>query len=803
MNKLIKKIIIKTKNNFFLLKNLLLILKKFDVNFYLKCYPRLYQNKFYAYIHYMNYGRKENRLGQLPLLIDGLSKFCEKKATILLVSHDASRTGAPILALNLCQELNKHYNVIVLFLKDGTLEPHFKSFCHKFMKVMKNDAVPISNCQYVINFAINYLTQQYAIKLCIVNSIESGRVLEELSQQFIPSLLLIHEFTAYTRPLDKFSNALFWAGTSIFPAKIVQKNAVDKYSFELLKTTHVIPQGQSLIPSLSNDFAIKNENLKKHLHSKKSLKPFVVLGAGTVYFRKGTDLFISTAAEIQRLCPDHNIKMIWVGGNFIPDEDPYYSCFLADQIERSNVIDCFEFIEEVSDLDTIYDKTDLFFLSSRLDPLPNVAIDVMLRGIPLVCFQDSTGIAEILSQDQDTSKCIVPYLNVTDAARIIIDLSNSQEHYSLISNRIQNLAQKNFDMKAYVSKLLELGSEQIKMSELEALDYLTLCSSGDYLEHFSLPHFPREIAIKHYIRSWHSQMILFRKPTPGFNREIYDKHYQCRARGVEPFAEYIRNGKPSGPWQDPIITPSSIAKNLFNQPSTAIHIHAFYPDLLGDILEKLNLTKLQYDLFISTNTDHAAEIRKVLLTYKMKNYNLQIVPNRGRDLGPFLTEFAEKLQAYEIIGHFHTKKSLDVKNPEIIKTWMNFLLENLIGSKNNMANQIILEFVQDPKLGLVFADDPHLLGWDKNKPYADELAKKMNLNPLSENRFSFPVGTMFWARYKALEPLFKLGWSWDMYPEEPLPYDGSILHAIERLIPKITTQQGFKHAVTYVPGITR
>jgi lipopolysaccharide biosynthesis protein len=104
---------------------------------------------------------------------------------------------------------------------------------------------------------------------------------------------------------------------------------------------------------------------------------------------------------------------------------------------------------------------------------------------------------------------------------------------------------------------------------------------------------------------------------------------------------------------------------------------------------------------------------------------------------------------------------------------------------------------------LVFADDPSLLGWGKNKPYAEQLGSQLGLMDLPDCCFNFPVGTMFWARPKALKPLFDLEFSWDMYPEEPLPYDGSLLHAIERLLPLVTEKQQFKRAVVYTPGLTR
>lgn len=49
------------------------------------------------------------------------------KPTLLLVSHEASRTGAPILCLSLARHLRDRYNIAILLLRDGPLTPHFRS----------------------------------------------------------------------------------------------------------------------------------------------------------------------------------------------------------------------------------------------------------------------------------------------------------------------------------------------------------------------------------------------------------------------------------------------------------------------------------------------------------------------------------------------------------------------------------------------------------------------------------------------------------------------------------------------------
>ena len=119
-----------------------------------------------------------------------------------------------------------------------------------------------------------------------------------------------------------------------------------------------------------------------------------------------------------------------------------------------------------------------------------------------------------------------------------------------------------------------------------------------------------------------------------------------------------------------------------------------------------------------------------------------------------------------------------------------------------MVDLILNRFADDEELGIVFAEDPHLSDWDDNLEIAESLANRMHLQELLPPFFEFPNGNMFWARRAALEPLFGLKLDWQDYPGEPLGLDGTLLHAIERLLPFIARRAGYQFAATHVPGVT-
>jgi lipopolysaccharide biosynthesis protein len=62
---------------------------------------------------------------------------------------------------------------------------------------------------------------------------------------------------------------------------------------------------------------------------------------------------------------------------------------------------------------------------------------------------------------------------------------------------------------------------------------------------------------------------------------------------------------------------------------------------------------------------------------------------------------------------------------------------------------------------------------------------------------------MFWIRSSLLTRFLDLDLTWDDYPAEPLPIDGTMLHAIERLLGVVAELDGNATLVTNVRGVSR
>ena len=782
----------------------------FDANFYLKIYPDVESTGLDPAEHYLQNGRSEGRLAKAPSPVLRGSIEAEldpDRQTVLVVSHEASRSGAPILSLNLVRSLKQRYNVVALLLGGGPLINDFQDEGAVVVELFDIRHNPL-----IGDSALDQLFNKYVFKFALVNSIESRAVLPALARHFIPSLSLLHEFAAYTRPRDAFYMSFFWSGAAVFSAKLTRQNALEQYPELSQRFKHILPQGRCFLPLEKIDETARGDQRNKLMKVLRpnfsDEQPFLVIGAGSVQFRKGVDLFLDCAARVIHSFPIKSVRFVWVGKGYDPDNDTGYSVYLADQIERAGLAQHVAFLGETPDMAVVYEAADLMLLTSRLDPLPNVAIDALTEGLPVLCFEKTTGIADILVEGGLQEDCVAQYLDTQALAEKILRLATDPELHHDVAVRCKHLASSTFDMVGYVQAFERLAEVIAEQTEQEARDVSTILSSKMLDMEFSCSpsnsHQPIEEIVRAYVRSW-AAGIGQRKPFSGFHPGMYLEQHEVCAEGVDPLADYLRSNKPDGPWLLPVIRNTDEFTVGIVKARVALHLHVFYPELLPEILERLDRNATHPDLFISAPTSHCIEdITRQLACYPGKIMSIEAVPNRGRDIGPFLTAFGPQIAAdYDFIGHLHTKKSVHIQDASVSSLWYRFLLENLLGGESGSMMDRILRFMRDtPHIGLVFPDDPNVIGWGINLPSATTIAESLGIKELPKH-IIFPVGNMFWARVDALKPFWDLGLTWDDYPEEPIPIDGTMLHALERLLPLSLADGLNKCALTNVAGISR
>ena len=729
----------------------------------------------------------------------GEKVFVPNKPTIVIVSHEASITGAPLLAYNLTKRLKEDNNIISILLREGPLS---RSFEENSVLVLK----PVLGI--IFKSALQHEIKKYCRDrrpdYAIVNSIVSSGAIQPLRRIGIPVITLIHEFSAYIRPINIMDTVGLWSNRIVFSSMVTLNDMKGRYPHLERKICDVLPQGQCENPiDLSSQVTTEIDEVTQYINQIEE-EEVVIIGAGEIQPRKGVDLFVDTAYKIKMRFPNRKIKFAWIGSGYDPINDFNVSLWIADQIEKYKLTNDLKILKPSKKYRILMQRANLFLMTSRLDPLPNVGIDALLAGKPMFCFEKACGLTDLLKTNKELRDAlVVSYLDTNSMSEKVASLLEDEKKYYLISDLCTRYAHDWFNMSTYIDKLKNLGNivkeeERIMKEDLRYLmsnEGMAAAKNNGMIEDFS------EESLMKYMLSWANNSWPIR-PFPGFHPGIYkEEHGQFVG---DPLVHYLKENKPRGKWQKELITDRNEVGYQVREINSAIHIHVYYPELLDEILHRIKLNKANPDIYISyCKVGHREEITEKVLNYDLKIKEVIKGPNRGRDIGPFLCHFSKMFEEkYRIYGHIHTKKSINI-DAEQGKSWRRFLLDSLIGAPGvPMMDKIITDLNQDKNLGLVFPNDNICVGWCNNYNIASELALQMGINKLPRY-IDFPVGTMFWAKKGALASLYELNLQWEDYPDEPLSYDGTMLHALERLLPIITEKEGFKVKTTYIDKIAR
>jgi lipopolysaccharide biosynthesis protein len=235
----------------------------------------------------------------------------------------------------------------------------------------------------------------------------------------------------------------------------------------------------------------------------------------------------------------------------------------------------------------------------------------------------------------------------------------------------------------------------------------------------------------------------------------------------------------------------------------AVVAHIYYEDTWPDIAGALRGMTTPFDLIVTTVAGRERLVETIRRNYPRAE--IEIVENRGRDVGPFLVLLERgRLDRYRYVCKIHSKKSMDGGRKTYMgDMWRRRLLFDLLGAPG-AANAAIDMFERDRSIGMIGSrvfrlpkeGYPEDLSWSANRPITLKIAERMGV-PADEFRLDFFGGTMFWVRPEALKPLRDLRLAADMPPESGR-IDGDLPHAIERALPTSVLVAGYKLADSQV-----
>lgn len=230
----------------------------------------------------------------------------------------------------------------------------------------------------------------------------------------------------------------------------------------------------------------------------------------------------------------------------------------------------------------------------------------------------------------------------------------------------------------------------------------------------------------------------------------------------------------------------------------AVHLHLYYEDLLDEFCEYLNHIPEAFDLYISCKESanpKAIRSKAKNSIAQVKHVEVRKTQNRGRDIAPFYVLFREELLQHDYLLHIHTKKSL--YNGADNVNWRRWALNGVL--KNPRCYYETIRLMEEDNAGLVYGEktddlDVFVYHWLRNIPKSAEVLSRMGM-PFDSEMLQYPVGSFFWAKTEALKPLFDLKLTYEDFDEEQGQIDGTLAHALERVIAYMMTCQGYNQYI--------
>lgn len=229
--------------------------------------------------------------------------------------------------------------------------------------------------------------------------------------------------------------------------------------------------------------------------------------------------------------------------------------------------------------------------------------------------------------------------------------------------------------------------------------------------------------------------------------------------------------------------------NVEKNHETAVVVHVHYPEMFAEILSMLANIEDGFDLYVTTSLTDSNVLEDIFEAAP----SARILPliNKGRDIGSFIEVFRMIYHLdYRHLLKVHTKKSPHRIDGDL---WRDDMLSKLISKESVLEAQRILGKKNDiaiigPQGHIV----SHKFYWGSNRENTYKLAKELGIRNPEDKAFSFVAGSMFWVRPGAFEFLLRLPLNIHDFEEEPLPPDGALAHALERLICLAVTLNGNK-----------
>ncbi len=391
---------------------------------------------------------------------------CEKE--VLFISHDASRTGAPLLLLYLLRWLRSNTDIpfSVVLRGRGELLSEFRRVARVFVideGFLRNSARLAAALLRRVGLAglagrlpelllsvsllpfAKWTYRRNHVGLIYSNTLVNGDLLQLLSGLQCPVITHAHELETSMRhfaPGKRFAPTLqltthFIAASCAVRSYLAQGCGIPDGRIEV---AHSFIDAQEWIHA-----KVDSSRFRAALGVKDA--EYVVGAVGTVDWRKGADLFAQVARATHLRRGQRDVHFVWIGS--VTDEARYQLTYDARKLGVDGYVH-FVGSREAPDLIAGVSAFDVLCLLSREEPLGMVLLEAACRDKPVLCFSDVGGAVEFVESD---CGFVVPYLDSGAMAERIIQLLESTELRARLGTNGRRKVLERYDVDVVAPKI--------------------------------------------------------------------------------------------------------------------------------------------------------------------------------------------------------------------------------------------------------------------------------------------------------------------------------------------------------------
>lgn len=234
--------------------------------------------------------------------------------------------------------------------------------------------------------------------------------------------------------------------------------------------------------------------------------------------------------------------------------------------------------------------------------------------------------------------------------------------------------------------------------------------------------------------------------------------------------------------------------------NVAVIIYLYYEEYLCKYISYIDKIPPNFAIYIVTSNDNLYEL---INQYRLQNENKNILlikkENRGRDISALLVACRDICLKYEYICFVHDKRKKEWIPSADFELWIENLWGNTLGTQEYILN-LLYTLERNPEIGVMAPPEPmgsylnawYINTWGNNFELVYNLINELKVNcDLDISKSPITLGSVFWARSRALKKLFEKKWNYLDFEEEPLNENGTISHAIERIFAYVAQDAGY------------